>query len=154
MPMDQLSTAVIACIRASIPVFFSPEFPHAKKHGSKTSGLMDVHLYDLSPFNVDHTYGMTKSERLLSLDGRMAHCMVITAAHLDDQGKAVRYKVANSWGDHNGKKGWFVMTQEWFEEYVYEVMLPREMGTGRQLEVLDNKEGREVVQLDPWDVMA
>ena len=46
----------------------------------------------------------------------MTHAMVITAVHLDPSGKPVRYKVENSWGDTAGEKGWFVMSDKWFEE--------------------------------------
>lgn len=48
----------------------------------------------------------------------MTHAMVISAVHLDESGKPVRYKVENSWGEEPGEKGWFVMTDKWFEEYV------------------------------------
>lgn len=48
----------------------------------------------------------------------MTHAMVITAVHLDSSGNPVRYKVENSWGDTAGEKGWFVMSDKWFEEYV------------------------------------
>jgi bleomycin hydrolase len=47
----------------------------------------------------------------------MNHAMVISGVHLDRQsGKPVRYKVENSWGDKYGKKGFYVMTDRWFEE--------------------------------------
>ena len=44
--------------------------------------------------------------------------MVISGVHLDPSGKPVRYKVENSWGDR-GNKGYFVMTDAWFEQYVF-----------------------------------
>jgi bleomycin hydrolase len=42
--------------------------------------------------------------------------MVISGVHLDDKGRPVRYKVENSWGETAGEKGYFVMTDRWFEE--------------------------------------
>ena len=51
----------------------------------------------------------------------MTHAMVITAVHLDDNGRPLKYKVENSWNDTVGEKGWFMMTAEWFREYVYQV---------------------------------
>jgi bleomycin hydrolase len=46
----------------------------------------------------------------------MTHAMVITAVHLDGDGKPVRFKVENSWGENVGDKGFFVMTSKWFDE--------------------------------------
>ena len=65
-------------------------------------------------FNVK--LGMTKSERLLTKESAMTHAMVITAVHIDSSGMPVRYKVENSWGDSAGEKGYFVMTDAWFEQ--------------------------------------
>lgn len=45
----------------------------------------------------------------------MTHAMVITAVHLDKEGKPVRYRVENSWG-LVGDKGYFVMSDNWFDE--------------------------------------
>lgn len=154
MPIDQLSEHVVAAIKADRPVNFTCDDVIAARFCSKDSGLMDVNLYDMTPFGVAYDYGMDKKQRLLSRDGYAAHSMLITAVHLDKDGKPVRYKVENSLGENFGRKGYYTMTQEWFEKYVYEVVVPRDMATPRQLEVLENKDGREVAELPPWDVLA
>ena len=52
----------------------------------------------------------------------MTHAMVISGVHLDPQnGKPLRYKVENSWGENSGDKGFFVMTDRWFEQYVHSI---------------------------------
>ena len=49
----------------------------------------------------------------------MTHAMVISGVHLEPAtGKPTRYKVENSWGEERGNKGYFVMTDQWFEECV------------------------------------
>lgn len=64
----------------------------------------------------DITLGLTKADRLQVNESAMTHAMVISGVHLDANGKPVRYKVENSWGETAGDKGWFVMTDHWFEE--------------------------------------
>ena len=52
-------------------------------------------------------------------ESTVSHAMVISGVHLDPSGKPVRYKVENSWGEKPGDKGYFVMTDAWFEQYVF-----------------------------------
>lgn len=76
---------------------------------------MDLDLFDYgSALGV--TFASTKAERLQTGESAMTHAMVITAVHLDADGKPVRYKVENSWGDSAGDRGFFVMTDRWFDE--------------------------------------
>jgi len=62
------------------------------------------------------TLGLTKADRLRVNESSMTHAMVISGVHLDKDGKPVRYKVENSWGENSGNKGYFVMSDKWFDE--------------------------------------
>lgn len=56
----------------------------------------------------------------------MTHAMVISGVHVDEKtGRPVRFKVENSWGDDSGHKGFMVMSDKWFDEYVFHVALHR-----------------------------
>ena len=81
----------------------------------------------------------------------MTHAMVISAVHLDSDGKPLRYKVENSWGPDVGNKGYFVMTDAWFEQYVYQVVVPKALAPKELVKVF---EGGEKVVLPPWDPMV
>lgn len=81
----------------------------------------------------------------------MTHAMVITAVHLDEDGRPVRYRVENSWSDSAGDKGWFLMTAGWFREHVFQVVVPRSVADKKWTRVLD---GGEAVVLDAWDPMG
>jgi len=77
--------------------------------------------------------------------------MVITAVHLDKNNRPVRYRVENSWSDAVGQKGWFMMTSNWFKEYVYQVVVPRSIAPDKYSKILD---AGQAVVLKPWDPMV
>jgi len=80
----------------------------------------------------------------------MTHAMVLTAVHLDKEGKSIRWRVQNSWGEGAGTEGWFVMSDRWMDEFVYQAVVePRFV----------SKEIRDVLQQKPkvlplWDPMG
>lgn len=117
--MPVLKTACIAMLKAGLPIFFGSD---VGKSSSSASGIMDTDLIDYElGFNVK--LGMTKAERLLVGESAMTHAMVLTAVHLDKDGKSVRWRVENSWGVDAGKEGWFVMSDKWMDEFVYQAVV-------------------------------
>ena len=80
------------------------------------SGLID---YELG-FNV--RLGLDKAARLRTGESAMTHAMVLTAVHVVD-GKSVRWRVQNSWGKEAGTDGWFVMSDAWMDDWVYQVVV-------------------------------
>lgn len=76
--------------------------------------------------------------------------MVITAVHLDANGKPLRFRVENSWSDAVGDSGYFIMTPAWFDEYVYQVVVPKQVAPADLVKVLDSK----AVVLPAWDPLG
>lgn len=132
LPMPPLKQACISMLKRSHPVFFGCD---VGKSSSSTLGIMSKSLIDYSlGFNL--TLGMNKAARLRVGESAMTHAMVLTGVHVemaevtDDvtgkktmMEKSVRWRVQNSWGEAAGDKGWFVMEDEWFEEWVYQVVV-------------------------------
>lgn len=146
-PIEALEDAVIAAIKANTPIFFGCD---VGKSSDRPSGTLDTKLFDYyTAYGYD--LGLTKAQRLETGESSMTHAMVITAVHLDGKGRPLKYKIENSWSDQAGEKGWFMMTGDWFKEYVYQVVVPRSIAEKKWVDVLD--EGKAVV-LRPWDPMV
>ena len=145
VPMDVLRKATIAQLKDNETVWFGNDV--GKQKDNKT-GYLDTDLYQLDQlFDVDTT--MTKKERLETREGTVSHAMTITGVDLD--GEAVRkWKVENSWGDKIATKGYFTMSDQWFEEFVYEVVVHKKYLTDEQKQIAQS----EPEPLKPWDSIA
>ncbi|KAG5643601.1 hypothetical protein DXG03_000609 [Asterophora parasitica] len=144
---ENLKKAVVKLIKAGQPVFFGCD---VGKFSDRLGGILDTALYEYEVNAFDITLGLTKAERLQVNESAMTHAMVISGVHLDDNGKPVRYKVENSWGEAAGVKGWFVMTDAWFEQFVYQIVVPKALAPKDLVQVFES--GEKVV-LPPWDPM-
>ncbi|MDT2612631.1 aminopeptidase C [Enterococcus dongliensis] len=115
---------------------------------TRDSGIMALNAYDVDDlFDVDLT--MTKAERLDYGESLMTHAMVLTGVDLID-GAAKKWKVENSWGEKVGEKGFFVMSDEWMDEYTYQIVVRKEFLTPEQLAAFE----AEPIVLAPWDPMG
>jgi bleomycin hydrolase len=140
-----MKTAAIAMLRAGIPVFFGSD---VGKYSDSALGIMDTDLYDFNlGFNIK--LGMNKAQRVETGESAMTHAMVLTAVHIEG-GRPVRWRVQNSWGESAGDKGWFVMTDKWMDEFVYQVVVDPKFVGKEVRDVLD----QEPIVLPLWDPMG
>ena len=93
---------------------------------------------------------MNKAERLDYGESLMTHAMVITGVELDENDRPLRWKVENSWGDEVGKEGYYVMSDEWFSEFVYQILLEKKYFSAEQAAAFE----QEPIELLPWDPMG
>ena len=61
-----------------------------------------------------------------------------------------RWRVENSWGEESGEKGYVVMANEWFDEFLYEVVVDKCHLSKEILEILN----QEPIHLPAWDPMG
>ena len=112
-------------------------------------GAMDLSIYDY-----DSVYGtkfhLDKAARLDYEDSEMTHAMVITGVDLDERGKPRKWRVENSWGAAIGDQGYMSMMDEWFDEYLFEVIVRKEYLAPELVKILDT----EPVVLSLWDQMC
>lgn len=122
--VDVMRQAVVKSIKAGHPVFFGCD---VGQFSNKDLGIMNQDLFGyFEAFNI--SLGLTKAQRIELGESSMTHAMVITAVHIDDKtGKVERYRVENSWGEEGvGNKGYMVMSDKWFEEFNYQVVVSKE----------------------------
>ncbi|XP_068173275.1 bleomycin hydrolase isoform X1 [Antennarius striatus] len=147
-PIQLLKKAAAAAIKDGEAVWFGCD---VGKHFHGKLGINDMNV-----FNHELVFGisvknMSKAERLIYGDSMMTHAMILTAV-TDKEGKDgyEKWRVENSWGDDRGNKGYLIMTDDWFSEYVYEVVVDRKFLPPDVLEVMQ----QEPVLLPAWDPMG
>lgn len=99
-------------------------------------------IYD-TPFEQD------KPGRLLHHQTLMTHAMLFTGVDVVDN-QPRRWRVENSWGNEGGEQGFFVMNDNWFDEYMFEIAVPKSI---LSQELQDAMEAEPIV-LPAWDPMG
>ncbi|KAL0956030.1 hypothetical protein HGRIS_002203 [Hohenbuehelia grisea] len=145
---ETMKKSVVKMIKAGHPVFFGCD---VGQFSDRNHGIMDPALFEYeSAFDI--TLGLTKAQRLQVNESAMTHAMVISGVHLDPAtGAPLRYKVENSWSEDSGNKGYFVMTDKWFDEFVYQVVVPKALAPSDLVKVYEKG---EKTAYPPWDPMG
>jgi len=112
-------------------------------------------IWHLDIFEYENLYGcqfgMNKRDRLLYSQTLMTHAMMFTGVDVDpESGKAKKWRVENSWGDANGKKGFYCMHDNWFNEHMFEIATPRSYLSEEMVKALDTTP----IMLPAWDPMG
>ena len=144
--IEVLKQATVSMIKDGRPVWFGCD---VGKSFDRDLGVMDAELYDYEGL-YGVPFGFTKAEMLDYGQSLMTHAMVLTGVDLDEQDRPRRWRVENSWGDKGGDKGFMVMTDAWFDEYLYEVVVDKSYLAPHLTALLD----REPEALPPWDPMG
>lgn len=146
LPAEELKLAAIAQLKDGKAVWFGSDVGQSS---SRVGGLLDLNVYDsASLFGTD--FPMTKAQRLDYGESLMTHAMVLTGVNLDEDGKPTRWRVENSWGKDAGKEGYYVMSDRWFDEYTYQIVVNKKYLTQQQRTIIDE----EPIKLKPWDPMG
>ena len=82
---------------------------------------------------------MDKAQRIATFDSGSTHAMTLTAVDLDANGKPKKWKVENSWGPSYGQSGCLIMTNRWFNEYMFRLVVDKQYVSPETLKQYDQK---------------
>ena len=145
--IDVLKNASVESIKNNDPVWFGCD---VGKYLHRTHGVMDTKLFDFNLF-YGTEFSLDKASRLEYGESKMTHAMLFTGVDLDSKGKPVKWRVENSWGERNGEKGYYIMSDEWFDQYLYEVVVSKKY---LESDIVDLYEKQDAQLLPPWDPMG
>lgn len=146
LPMEEMEDLIVRQLKDGELVWFGSDVGHL---GDRDKGLWCTECFDLDgTFGMD--FSMTKAERLDCRESAMNHAMVITGVNLDEKGKPTKWKIENSWSDKHGDKGYYQMSADWFDNFVYQAVVSKKYLSAKQKAALETKP----VHLNPWDPMG
>lgn len=144
LPVDEIKTLAIASIKDSTMMYFACD---VGKELDSSRGLLDLENYDYgSIFGV--RFGMNKEERIRTFDSGSSHAMTLKAVRIEN-GRPVMWEVENSWGASSGYQGHLIMTDEWFDEYMFRLVVEKKYASEKVLHAY----GQKPILLPCWDPM-
>ena len=144
--MDRLKELAITQMKAGETVWFGSDVGQSS---NRKAGVMAEGMHDFTA-SMDIRLTQNKAGRLDYSESLMTHAMVLTGVDLDENGKAKKWKVENSWGEKVGNKGYFVASDAWMNEYTYQIVVRKEFLTAAELAAYE----AEPLVLAPWDPMG
>ena len=144
LPIERIKEMAIASIKDDTAMYFSCD---VGKFLDRSTGMLDPDRFDYeSLFGV--SFGMDKKERVQTHASGSSHAMTLIAVDMDGD-KPVKWMVENSWGADNGYKGNLIMTDRWFDEYMFRLVVEKKYVPAVILGLLD----QEPIRLPAWDPM-
>ena len=144
LPVERIKEMAIASIKDNVAMYFSCDV--GKFYNSK-KGPLDIANFDYASL-MGVTFGMDKKQRVQTHASGSSHAMTLIAVDIVD-GEPVKWMVENSWGPASGYKGCLIMTDEWFDEYMFRLVVEKKYVPEDVLKMLD----QEPVMLPAWDPM-
>lgn len=146
LDMERFKELAIAQMQAGETVWFGSDVGQIS---DRQKGIMATNVYDFETA-MDINFTQDKAGRLDYSESLMTHAMVLTGVDLDENGKSLKWKVENSWGDKVGNKGYFVASDAWMDEFTYQIVVRKEFLTAEERAAYE----AEPIVLAPWDPMG
>ena len=135
LPMEEIAQLAIASLKDGHKMYSSYD---VGKQLDRKRGYLALDNFDYGSL-FGTSFPMSKAERISTFDSGSTHAMTLTAVDLDANGKPVKWKVENSWGADNGFSGCFIMTNDWFNEYMFRLVVDKKYASEQLLKEFDQK---------------
>ena len=146
LPIERIKEMAIASIKGNAAMYFSCD---VGKFLDRKKGVLDIANFDYESL-MGVAFGMDKKERVQTHASGSSHAMTLIAVDVcEETGKPVKWMVENSWGAASGYKGCLIMTDEWFNEYMFRLVVEKKYVPEDILKMLD----QEPMMLPSWDPM-
>lgn len=147
VPVEVMKDGILQQLKDGEPVWFGCDVAQFFYRKGANLDLSTLKIFDL--LNVE--YDLSKEERLDYKESLMTHAMVFVGCDYDEDNKKInRYKVENSWGKDAGDRGYLVMSDEWFDEYMYQALINKKYLDEKVIKAYEE----EPIHLKPWDPMG
>jgi hypothetical protein len=145
VPMEEMKKALLKSLKDGIPSWFACD---VLKSSDRKTGIMDLGIYNYEK-TLTKVGEFTKADRLDMRESVATHAMNITGVKTKN-GDIKTWKVENSWGEKNGDKGIFSMTDSWFDKYSYEIIIDKKYVSEFYLKGFDKEE----IVYSPYDAFC
>ena len=146
LPVERIKEMAIASIKDNTAMYFSCD---VGKFLDRKKGVLDIANFDYESL-MGVTFGMDKKERVQTHASGSSHAMTLIAVDIcEETGKPVKWMVENSWGPSSGYQGCLIMTDEWFNEYMFRLVVEKKYVPADVREMLEQKPEL----LPAWDPM-
>ena len=145
LPIEEIKELAIASLKDSTMMYFSCD---VGKCLNSERGLLDLNNYDYGAL-MGTQFTMDKKQRIQTFASGSSHAMTLMAVDFDANGKPKKWMVENSWGANSGYKGHLIMTDEWFDEYMFRLVVETKYVPAKIQELLKQK----AILLPAWDPM-
>ena len=145
LPIEKIKEMAIASIKGGCAMYFSCD---VGKFLDSKRGTLNLDNFDYESV-MGTTFGMDKADRVRSYDSGSTHAMTLVAVDIDENGNPVKWMVENSWGPSAGYQGKLIMTDEWFNEYMFRVVVEKQFVPEDVMEMMK----QQPLKLPPWEPM-
>ncbi len=145
LPIERIKEMAIASIKDNTAMYFSCD---VGKFLNRTKGTLDLANMDYASL-FRTSFPMDKKQRIMTYASGSTHAMTLIAVDIDASGKTKKWMVENSWGIKSGYKGNLIMTDQWFDEYMYRLVVEKKYVPADILKMLEQKP----ILLPAWDPM-